>query len=143
VTTWDYTDAYTTKDECWKIAQVTTRHQLSPAGGLLQHWLLPSARRWSGGRLFLDLGAGRTGAAPSSAEPLRGTVMDGRRPVPRFWPAAMGIASPRGCRHAGLTDRLLALGGEAGGSRLQPPGAGQWEAGSTAPQVYWTLDHGS
>ena len=21
MTTWDYTDAYTTKDECWKIAQ--------------------------------------------------------------------------------------------------------------------------
>src|SRR5215510_13797911 len=51
-------------------ANAGDRGAAHPAGRLLHRGLLPSARRWSDGRLFLDLGAGRTRAAPGSAEPL-------------------------------------------------------------------------
>src|SRR5262245_8433255 len=51
-------------------ADAGDRGAAHPAGRLLHRGLLPSARRWSDGRLFLDLGAGRTRAAPGSAEPL-------------------------------------------------------------------------
>ncbi len=56
----------------------------SPAGGVLCRRLLPSPGRWRDGRLFLDLGAGRSS----------------------FLPVSMETASPQGCRHAGSTDHL-------------------------------------
>jgi len=85
-----------------------------PAGRLLHRGLLPSARRWSDGRLFVDLGAGRPRAAPGSAEPL------GPAPArsclgPPWWTVRRpflvlaslhGTGSPRECRHAGSTERL-------------------------------------
>jgi len=96
-------------------ADASVRGSGSPAGGVLRRRLLPSPGRWRDGRLFLDLGAGRAGAAPGSAEPLRArsapllsrtAVVDGRRRVPRSGQPPWGAAPPRGCRPAGSTDRL-------------------------------------
>jgi hypothetical protein len=79
------------------------RGAVRPAGGLLQHRLLPSARRRSDGRLFLDLGADRAAAAPGSAEPLEHALHRSCLGPPWWTVAAWVHGSSR-----------LALGGEAG-----------------------------